>query len=98
MTVEIIVLVRVKNERKLICEHGWKGDRISKSDMTGETNTSGKRNMSQDTKQKMADGECHGCLGSMRGWNAESGIVKVDGWRQTLKPDFRKHLFWLRSL
>lgn len=98
MTVEITGLVRGENERKLICEHGWKGDRISKSDMTGETNTSGKRNVSQETKQKMADRECPGCLGSMRGWNAERGIVKVDGWRQTLKPDFRKHLFWLRSL
>lgn len=83
--------------RKDVFKHGCKDDRIWKSGLKSETNTSGKRNRNEVMKQKMAGCARHGWVGLLKGWNAEREIAKVEDWRQTLKADFRKNLCCVRS-
>lgn len=66
--------------------------------MKSEMNISGKGNMSKDLKQEMADCDCVVWFDLVRGQSAKRAVVKVEDWRQIVKPDFRKQLFCLKNL
>lgn len=49
-------------------------------------------------KQKMADCECQGWLGLVQGQSAKRGVVKVEDWRQIVKPDFQQAFIFVQRI